>query len=216
VHALFNYTDSKGARRTAYRGETVQLGKVDIERGEAHGAFGRPEDVLPGGPPLERTTDAPAAPKLVDRAALTEVIVRERLGVPADADTATVLAALDAALASPPPEPERPVVAQAVDSGQADEPDQPAPPVVETDADGDHVPVDELGAGTVDGDQVPVDEPGEQDDETPVDGGVAGRPLQAARRDLWVAFAVASGIPEEQAAKASKAWLMANTPGAPG
>lgn len=230
IHGSFRYTDSNGQKRRAFRGDTINVSRKDAERGDRAGAFGTPADlVMPG---LDESVvelaaqppnTTPAVP-MVSNAALLEAALRERLGVEAGASQGDVLRALDTALTA---------ASTPVDSGTAPAPAQPAEPggsippapagpdavpaqlsgggelVVEPTADDQGEPVtDAIGDEGLDDDADTelVDdvetEAGDQADRVP-------RPPLAAKVDKWREYAVDQGMPKADAAKASKADLIA-------
>jgi hypothetical protein len=213
IHALFTYTDpSTKQRRTAMRGELINVGREDQARGEKFGAFGTEADLVPPGlddgvveVPAQEPTGTPVVPH-VSRAAILEGALRQRLGVEPGATEAQVLAALDQALTKAP-------------AGTTAEPATPTPgePVIvnlPAPGDGGTLPDRQPGSDTVpavlsDGGEL-VDEGQADGAESESDADAAApavrleRPPLAATKDRWEAFAVQEGEDPGQAKAMSK------------
>lgn len=203
IHALFTYTDpSSKRRRTAFRGEVINVGKEDLARGERFGAFGTEADLVPPGLdegvvdlPAQEPTGTPVVP-LVSKSAVLEAALRERLSVEPGANEDQVLAALDAALAKAQQPTETPTQ-QGPELAAAGDPGNPVivnlPPTADD------------GTG-----EIVEEEPTTASDE-PADDSDAdeGPPPLAATKDRWVAYAVKKGMAPGEASAKNKADLIA-------
>lgn len=202
IHALFTYTDpSSKQRRTAFRGDTINVSKEDAARGERFGAFGTAADLVPAGldegvvdVPSQEPTGTPVVP-LVSKASILEGALRDRLGVEAGATEADVLAALDQALA------------QAQSTPEPDADTQPAVGDTQPAGGATTQPAPEAAAGEVTVGNVP---PAAEDELAEETGEVdEGPPPLAATKDRWEAYAVKKGMPVGEAAAKKKADLIA-------
>lgn len=206
IHASFTYTDKATKQRArAFRGDTIDVGKEDAERGTKFGAFGTPADLVPKEPDegvVDLAADEPPGTPivpLVSRSAILEAVLRERLGLAADATEADVVAALDTAMAKAkeeptpaeasapptPPTPVEPVIVNLPPTSEDD--DGNADQAVPTEAE-----VEDEGLAVV-AEQTPTVEP----------------PPQSAVKARWEAHAVLMGMTEGEAKATSKQDLIA-------
>lgn len=213
IHASFIYTDRQTKQRTrAYRGDTIDVGKEDAERGAKFGAFGTPADLVPKDLDegvVDLAADVPTGTPIVphvSQGARVEAVLRERLGLEAGATESDVVAALDAAIAK--------AQEQKAEEGKTEpaQPSAPAPaePVIvnlpESTADGDGTAdLGDSGPGSGDDEGQAAEPVGDQAAEEEGEG----PPPMSAVKARWVAYAVGKGMPEGEANAASKQDLIA-------
>lgn len=207
IHALFTYTDpATKNRRTAFRGETINVGKEDQARGEKFGAFGTEADLAPAGLDegvvdlqAQDPTGTPVVPH-VSKAAILEGALRQRLGVEPGASEAQVLAALDQALTKAPAQAD----AAAGDTGAAPQEETTAPelrPAGQTIVALPPMPGDDV-LGQPAGQGEPA-EPAEVE-EGQAAAAEPQQPPLTATTERWRAYAVEMGMPAGEAAAMKK------------
>lgn len=196
LHALVKWKDG-ASRRTAYRGETVELGGAELKRLSALGAVVRPKDFpaddepVPGQltPPVDAAAADTAGP-LVDRDAVAAAVLRRRLDLPDDTPDDVVLSTLDERLA-----------ASTTGTGGVvvvgDPPDAP----------------EQADPGGDDPAAVEPDDRVESDEQRPPQGAQYVRPAQSAPKSEWEQYAVdTQTYTADEAGRKSKQQLIANTP----
>jgi hypothetical protein len=215
IHSAFRYKDPKTKTfQRAYRGDTIDVGKEDAERGTRLGAFGTIEDLQPRGldegvVELEQQgpTTTPVVPH-ISQGDRVEAVLRERLHLDPGATEADVVAALDAAIDKAAAKEETP--AQPSTTPKAEPVIVNLPPPGDGGTIPDHQPsTDTIPAVLSDGGEL-VDEGQADGAESESDADAAApavrleRPPLAATKDRWEAFAVQEGEDPGQAKAMSK------------